>query len=170
MATINPRLLALVETLINGGADWLAVELIDTINSGRWPEESEEVLVATRSQVREAIVQERSRELERKPVEPVPIPLDAQMAWAAEFVADRIDAALNNLSGAFANLDAILGETSADTTLKDGAAGPLAVRVGTGDAIAELRLGDIEQARAGMLQLRFALRRWSLDGRAEFQT
>lgn len=46
MATLNPRLLPLIETLIGVGADWLAIEVIETLNRGRWPEESEEVLAA----------------------------------------------------------------------------------------------------------------------------
>ena len=165
MAALNPRLLPLVETLIGVGADWLAVELIDNVNRGRWPEESEDLLAVTRTQVREGVAQKRERELVHKSVEPVPIPEDEQIDWAAGFIEKRLQWALDDLDSAFVNLDTLLGQAPAQPTAAKRDERSLVVRLGSGDASAKLSRYDIEQARAGMEQLRIALRRWSRDAR-----
>ena len=167
MATLNPRLLPLIETLIGVGADWLAIEVIETLNRGRWPEESEEVLAATRAQVRAGVTQKREVELAHWAIEPLPIPADEQIHWAAVFVAERLDAALGNLADGLANLDTIIGAPLEKQGAVKQDSRPVTVRLGTGDARAEVTSSDINQARAGMQTLRTALERWSRDASEE---
>jgi hypothetical protein len=161
MATIDPRLLPLIETLIGAGADWLAIELIETLSFGRWPEESEDILAATRAQVREGAVQKRMEEPVRKEVFGREIPREEQVRWAAAFVDDRIGSALEHLSGSLGNLDAIIGETPNDTAVAKQERRPISLRLSGSDDIAGVAALDIEKARTGMEALRAALTRWA---------
>lgn len=163
MTTINPRLLALIETLIASGVDWLAVELIETLNHGRWPEESEETLRSTRFQVRAGGAEKREHELAYKAVTPVPIPLEEQVGWAAQFVADRLDAALDDLAGSLTNLNAIIGESSNAITVFRRDRQPTTIRVGGKDAAVAVTAVEVEAARTAMQPLRAALARWASD-------
>ena len=54
MATIDPRLLPLIETLVAVDADWLALEILDGLRLGIVAEEIPEHLLATQLAVREA--------------------------------------------------------------------------------------------------------------------
>lgn len=161
MATINPRLLPLIETLIGVGADWLAVELIETLGQGRWPEESEDVLALTRAKVRAGGVQKRTSEPAHKAVAPLQISPEEQVAWAAAFVAERLDAAIADLEGSIDNLDMILGEAPADTAPVQRDRLPTSLRLGGEDGSARVAAVDLESARSGMQALRKALTCWA---------
>ena len=163
MATINPRLLPLIETLIVVGADWLAIELVETLSQGRWPEESEEALAATRAQVRDGAMQKRSRESVHKEVTGRDISPQEQVRWAAAFVADRIDAALGDLAGSLSNLDVIIGEAPDDTAAIKQDRRPTAIRLGGEGSSAEVAAADVESAGFAMQALRGALTRWASE-------
>lgn len=163
MATINPRLLPLIETLIGVGADWLAIELIETLNQGHWPEESEEALALTRAQVREGGAQKRAGEPVHKVLAHFEIPPKEQVAWAAAFVAERLDGALADLAGSLVNLDVIIADESADAALAQRDRRPTSIRLGGEVGSASVAAGDVENAQSGMQALRGALARWALD-------
>ena len=163
MATINPRLLPLIETLIVAGADWLAIELVETLSQGRWPEESEDTLAATRAQVRLGRVQKRAGEPVHKEITGRDIPPEEQVRWAAAFVGDRIDAALGDLAVSLSNLDAIIGEAPNDTAVAKRERRPTSIRLGGADSSAAVAPADVESARSGMQALRAALTRWAND-------
>lgn len=74
MATIDPRLLPLIETLVAVDADWLALEILDGLRLGIVAEEIPEHLLATQLAVREARRQERLSE-ERAVPPPVAKPI-----------------------------------------------------------------------------------------------
>lgn len=161
MATINPRLLPLIETLIAVGADWLAVELIETLNHGRWPEESEDVLALTRAQVRAGNEEKRLREPRDKAAARSQIAPEEQVGWAANFVLERLDSAISELESSIANLDVIIGEASEDLALSKPDRLPITLSLGGEDGSDRVDAADIKKARLGIEALRKALTRWA---------
>src|SRR5437763_8558157 len=99
MAILEARLLPLIETLAEAGADWLAFEVLDGIRAGRVAEEHLEILKTTQEAVRSAKLENFRRE--RRPsavpasVPPAPpIIGDDQIRWAAAYVHKRLSDAL----------------------------------------------------------------------------
>lgn len=109
MSRLDPRLAPLITTLSEAGADWLAFELMDGIRRGREREETEEMLAFTRDQVRQGENVKRGKEFIAEGASAEPIPMDDQIEWAALFVADRLDAALADMSAALDNLQILAG-------------------------------------------------------------
>lgn len=161
MATINPRLLPLIETLIAAGADWLAVELIETLNNGRWPEESEDVLALTRAQVRAGNEQKRMSEPREKAVVRSQIAPEEQVGWAANFVVERLDSSISELENSIANLDVIIGEVSEDLALSKLDRLPTSLSLGEEVGSDRVDAADLKKARSGIEALRKALTRWA---------
>lgn len=164
MAKIDPRLLPLIETLIAADADWLAIELIQTIDRGRWPEESEDMLALARKRVRSESGEKQEVELAHEQFAPKPIPFDEQVTWAAWFVAKRLDAAIANLSGGVVNLEVILGNTFEEGVSSKRGRRSVTARIETAEGNgAGTTLMELDRAQLGMHALRTALNRWSLD-------
>ncbi|RUV29053.1 MAG: hypothetical protein E5V72_02070 [Mesorhizobium sp.] len=91
MAILDRRLLPLIETLADAGDDWLAFELMDGIRRGIEPEDTEELLAATREQVSSGELAKR-KQAEFIAAGAKPTLGDDQIAWAADHVANRLDA------------------------------------------------------------------------------
>ena len=161
MATINPRLLPLIETLIAAGADWLAVELIETLSNGRWPEESEDVLALTRAQVRAGNEQKRMSEPREKAVARSQIAPEEQVGWAANFVVERLDSSISELENSIANLEVIIGEVSEDLALSKLDRLPTSLSLVGEVGSDRVDAADLKKARLGIEALRKALTRWA---------
>src|SRR5579871_4705022 len=112
MATIDPRLVPLIETLIVADADWLALEILDGLRLGIVAEEIPEHLLATQLAVREAKRQERRSEGRAVPP-PVAKPIlgDDQVDWAAKYVVDRLSDAVSMLRASLDQLNQIARST-----------------------------------------------------------
>jgi hypothetical protein len=164
MATIDPRLIPLIETLIAVDADWLALEILDGLRLGIVPEEIPEDLLSTQLAVREA-----KRQMRRSEERAVPPPIgktivgDEQVDWAAEYVSDRLSDAVSMLQASFDQLNQIVRtnrefhappsertlEQGFDLTLQTEAEGPT------------LRSSEVEDAIAAIQRLREALLSWA---------
>lgn len=171
MAVLDARLLALVETLADAGADWLAFEIVEGIRRGREPLESEEMLQAAREKVRS--LQHSDRLSAEIPVPAAPILGDDQIVWAAQYVFARLDGALTDLDKGRAMIEAV-AETSSElygqdypafSTLTPGA--PLKITL-IGQEDHPVDRDSIATARQGLVFLREALNRWvrEAQGRA----
>lgn len=90
MATLDPRILPLLETLAASRADWLVFELIEGIEAGIVVEESADVLAEARLLARQE--GELPRPFERTAVSPESRSLegDDQVVWAARYVGSRL--------------------------------------------------------------------------------
>ena len=109
MATIDKRLIPLIEALTAEDAGWLAFEFLDGLRQGRVLEETNEELRMTRQAVRSHNWQTRHSE---KPVFPPPpaepIIGDEQIDWAVDYVSNRFAQVLSMLDATFEQLDTIL--------------------------------------------------------------
>lgn len=161
MAVLDPRILQLVETLVAAQMDWLAFELVEGIQLGRVPVESEDTLLAARQDIRTLkpptspdrvlVSLEAAKRLEG----------DDQIEWAAGYVASRIETSIQELRAATGNLDAVLFNTDPNTK----AAGTI---IGLRDGIAISSVGvsgkvdrnAIGVAEAALPELRKELEGW----------
>lgn len=166
MAVLDPRLLPLLETLAETGADWLAFEILDGVRRGREPEEPEELLEAARERVRSRRPANRlSSEI---PVMAGPILGDDQIVWAANYVAARLDGALADLDFGCAMIEAVAEGADGVSGQYDPAlskasrAVPVKVAL-VGKDNDPVDRGSIAAAKDGVLLLRDALAHWSLD-------
>jgi hypothetical protein len=109
MATIDKRLLPLIEALAAEGADWLAFEMLQGLRAGRVVEETPADLQSAQLLVRTA---KRARRLSDEPASPPPaaepITGDGQIDWAVAYVSRRLFDALSMLEGTLDQLDAIV--------------------------------------------------------------
>lgn len=94
MATLDPRVLQLIETLVASRADWLVFELVNGIEAGIVVEESVDDLAAARILARQE--REATRPTERAAVSSESRPMEGneQVVWAAHHVGERLKEAL----------------------------------------------------------------------------
>ncbi|WP_394537420.1 hypothetical protein PRJ39_14650 [Lysobacter enzymogenes] len=109
MATIDPRLFPLFETLVSAQADWLVFEIVEGVQAGVVDEEDESDLAAARRR------SEREREeraldvLEDIHSQTTPLLGDAQIKWAARYVGGRLKEALMMLKVSIEHLSDLVG-------------------------------------------------------------
>lgn len=163
MATIDPRLIPLIETLVASGADWLAVEILSEIRTGRSDEHSEDEL----REAREAVETFRKEQtapptLETRQTNVRHLSGDEQIEFAANYAVERIAQNIGMAESSLQQLDEIANGSAAHF---DGS--PSGTRQ---NASIELRWLDIEgtfdrpqaeDARAKLPALRKALEEWS---------
>lgn len=112
MAILDSRVLELIETLVAARLDWLAFELIEGIRLGRSPEEPEEALAAARESIRSNAQPKARGEPQVLLAGPQPIPAGEQVEWAAAYVEERLEAALEQLQASTDTLDFIVETTT----------------------------------------------------------
>lgn len=174
MTILDRRLLPLIETLAAAGADWLVFELMDGIHRGIEPEDTEELLAGTRERVRSGELAKHGQ-AEFISTGAKPILGDDQIAWAADHVANRLDAALADLAASADQLETIARASprqrgvDAANSAKSEAPAPLRIVINDEEAYAVTRL-DIEQAQEAMKELKEALDAWSVQTRGLRQT
>ncbi len=165
MATLDPRLFDLFETLRASQLDWLIFELMEGIQAGKHPSESPDTLAQARRDVRS----DSPLEFDFGPTsEAVPISGDDQIEWAVQYVADRLDATLAELRKATDNLHAIFNGNATSTTKQ----GPqeVIIQLADGDEGRTLRRNDIIVASSELPGLRKELEAWSAQVRGQVQS
>jgi hypothetical protein len=165
MAILDPRLFDLFETLRALQLDWLIFELMEGIQAGIRPTESSDDLAQARRDVRS----DRSYEFSYPPVsEAAPISGDVQIEWAVQYVADRLDATLAELTRSANNLDAILsGDGAKSANIVKRGPGEVFVELSDSDGGRKLGRDDILAASAGLPSLRKELEAWSAQVRGQ---
>lgn len=157
--------------------DWLAFELIEGVQAGRPPEESEEALAAARESIRGNAQPKARGEPQAIALEAKPIPPYEQIEWAATYVEERLDEALEQLQASIDTLDFIVE----GTTERPDKAGAVAQPTDASEprAVAVLLdlegdrksgLDDVAGARASFPTLRAALVEWSAQSRGQATT
>jgi hypothetical protein len=168
MATLDSRLLPLIETLAAADADWLAFEILDGLRRGRVAEETPDDLQSTQIAVRSAErATRRSEERASPPPAAVPIVGDEQIEWAAAYVSDRLSDAVSMLQATLKQLDEIvftaqgLDGARAAASAKDG----VTLVLQTDDGVRNVRRDEADHARAALPKLQDALRAWATSTR-----
>ncbi|MGI4794257.1 MAG: hypothetical protein ACRYG8_09290 [Janthinobacterium lividum] len=172
MAVLDVRVLELVETLVRSRLDWLAFELISAIEAGRPVDEPEEALEAARRSIRSGDQPKARSEPQATLALPEPIPADEQVDFAAEYVEERLDAALVQLQASIETLDAIVEGTTGNPKLREAAAlDARTARVTTVAVVLEIEgdrrsgLEGVANARRTFPVLRAALADWAARSR-----
>ena len=163
MATLDPRLFELFETLRASRLDWMIFELMEGIQAGRHPKESPDNLARARRDVQT----DSSPEFVVSPTsEAAPISGDEQIEWAVQYVADRLNATLAELSKAADNLNTIVNGNAAKSTIIP-KQGPQEVTIELADGDGKRKLGrnDVIAASIELPGLRKELEAWSAQVR-----
>lgn len=111
VANVNPRLIDLVETLVAARLDRLAFDLVEGIRAGRPTLEAEDALAAARELIRGNEQPKARGEPQAIAAEAKPISPDEQIEWAAAYIADRLDEAVEQLQASIETLDFIVDPT-----------------------------------------------------------
>ena len=162
MATIDPRLIELIDTLVAAGADWLAFEILDEIRSGRPGREPDnrdrEMHVRLRS-----LKDDKSPEPETRKGDAVMIPIegDDQIEFAAAYVADRITEAIEMTEKSIDNLNRISTRSSENSGNVDPRQ-QTSVTLGLEDSEFRFTRDQSEQLRRLFPELRTSLSEWSV--------
>jgi hypothetical protein len=162
MATIDPRLIELVDTLVAAGADWLAFEILDGIRSGRPGEESDgrdrEMHRGSRSWKNDKLSAPgpRIRETVMKPIEG-----DDQIEFAATYVVDRITEAIEMTGMSLDNLNLISARSSENPSEVDPGT-QTGITLGLEDSEFRFTQDRAEQLRHLLPELRTSLSEWSV--------
>lgn len=163
MAILDTRLIPLIETLVDAGADWLAFEIIDGIQRGRVDEETLDTLVGARRVVRtDRRPARQSEEALSLPTPSEPIAGDDQIDWAIEYVNKRVSDAIQMLNASLDVLDAIVQpEITAETPA------PLGVTLVAEDELEgpPIDRASVTMARTGLEELQRALALWAASAR-----
>ena len=109
MATIDSRLLPLIEASAAVDADWLAFEILEGVQRGRVAEETHDDLLLTQQKVREAR-RKNSTERQRPPSPATAQPIlgDDRIDWVISYVNERIREIGSMGGAALEELNAIL--------------------------------------------------------------
>lgn len=168
MATVDPRLTPLIETLIVSGADWLAVEILSEIRMGRVDEQSEEQL----REAREAVESFR-KELHAPPPQLATsqtsvrhLSGDEQIEFAANYAIERLAQTIEMAEAAFQQLNYIANRSNVHRD--DPSSGPPQVadiKLRWLDTDGVLNRSQTEDLKAKLPALRKALSEWSESAR-----
>lgn len=168
MTVLNSRLLELIEILIAARLDWLAFELVNVVEAGHPAEESEEALELARHAIRRGAPVEPRSEPVSLIERPAPIPTDAQLAWAANYVERRLGDALGQLGASIEALDSLVDGTIEQHDAKIAMARPGVGRAAgastlllDGESKRKCGREDVESALKILPILRAALRQWA---------
>lgn len=167
MATLDTRLLPLIEVLTTANADWLAFEILDGLKQGRVAEETRDDLLRAQLAVRMAKGPTRMEERTMPPPAPTPILRDEQIDWAVAYVGKRLTDAVLMLQESLRQLDEIMfnGQTA------EGAPSTAPPEVGitlvlqSEDQALRVRRGEVFNAIAALPKLHDALRVWAAAAR-----
>jgi len=162
MATIDPRLIELVDTLVAAGADWLAFEILDGIRFGKPGEEFDnrdrEMHRSLRSwkDKKSSEPEPRKREAVEKPIEG-----DDQIEFAASYVVDRITEAIEMTNMSLDNLNRISAKSSENLSEVEPGS-QAAITLGMEDSTFRFTPDQAEQLRRLLPELRSSLSEWSI--------
>jgi hypothetical protein len=168
MATIDRRLLPLIEALAAVDADWLAFEILEGVQRGRVAEETHDDLLLTQQKVRGAS-RKKSTERQRphwvSPAPAQPVTGDDQIDWAVSYVNERIQDMVSMADATIEELNAILFTSAPPQvrlTLPPPPTDGVTLVLQTDDEQHRIvRKDDVAQARAGLPRLRSELLTWA---------
>jgi hypothetical protein len=167
MATIDRRLLPLIEALAAVDADWLAFEILEGVQRGRVAEETYDDLLLTQQKVRAASrkkIAERQRPHWVSPVPAKPITGDDQINWVVSYVNERIQDVVSMGDATLEELNAILFTSTppqARLTLPPPTDGITLVLQTDDEQQRIVRREDVVKARAELPRLRSELLTWA---------
>ncbi|MGI9251887.1 MAG: hypothetical protein ACR2PR_11965 [Pseudohongiellaceae bacterium] len=163
MTTPDPRLMPFLEMLTEQGLGWLVSELLEGVQRGKEPEETEESLKNVRAIVENGghIENERDAEVYKYNAEygmSKPLLGDAQIKWAAEYVYERFSATTEEMLASFEQIDIIVangneGEISSSET-------PTALVLLDGDERIETYKTQISDVQGRLEKLEQILDNW----------
>jgi hypothetical protein len=165
MATIDPRLLPLIETLVDSGADWLAFEILDGIRAGRHTEDSEEEIREARRAVHSFRRNKKTSppEIQIKETSMEPIVGDDQIDFSINYVIDRISQVIEMTGSTLVQLSQIASQSNAHSELLvpgDGdRATSIHIRLEGSEVVSNTILA--EEALNRLPELRTSLLEWS---------
>lgn len=168
MATIDPRITPLVETLIASGADLIAVELLIAIQRGLVEEDSEDEL----RQAREAVghFREGNHQREFRPTREAKVRHltgEEQIEFAAEYVVERLARELELTDASLESLNKIANGIENEPLR--GKSDPSPVTLRWRDSERTLDRKQLEIGRSQLTALREALSTWSISAHEEGQ-
>jgi hypothetical protein len=169
MATIDPRITPLVETLISAGADFIALEILIAIQRGMVDEDTEDEL----REVREAVghFRQGNQPAEFKSSGETKVRHlngEEQIEFAAEYVIERITRELGMADASIENLNRIANGAEDNSPKSVGS--PSIVSLRWIDTEVRLDREQIENTREQLITLREALSAWSTSAREEGQS
>lgn len=177
VAALDIRLLELIETLAAARLDWLAFELIEEIQAGYSPKESEKQLAAARQSIRTNSQPKSHREPHLEAAEPKPIPVDDQIDRAVTYVDRRLGQALEQQLATINSLNFILANTTeqpADensvSQVADAFEGGVSVILQDVNEDRKIGLENVAAARDEIPALRKALVEWAERARGQAPT
>jgi hypothetical protein len=164
MARIDPRLLPLIDTLINSEADWLAFEILDAIRAGRPAEESEEEVREARDAVRTFRADKRGSppRIAAKAGAGEELEGDDQIIFASTYVIDRISQAIEMSKESLRRLSEIVSRSEHQqdaTALKAESQAQVFIQIEDSDAVSDQDRST--EATRRLPGLRSALIEWS---------
>jgi hypothetical protein len=172
MAILEPRLLPLIETLAEVGADWLAFEVVNGIRAGRVSEEPLENLAAIQNAVRSAKLENFRTEKRVGAVPPsvppaVLITGDDQIRWAAEYVYKRLSDTLSMLRASLDQLQSIAPKPAPRDGVapESGATNEITLIVEADEEKFSVQRGETANAIAALESLGKALSSWESSAR-----
>lgn len=112
MATLEPRLLQLFETLLVSKADWLVFEIVEGIEAGLVVEETGDDLSMARIRARQQRDQLTSGERIAVSPESRPLEGDDQVIWAARYVGSRLKEVLAMMDASAERLNKLVDHHS----------------------------------------------------------
>jgi hypothetical protein len=168
MATIDRRLLPLIEALVAVDADWLAFEILEGVRRGRVAEETYDNLLFTQQTVRSA-KREKNAERQRPDLvspaaPPQPITGDDQIDWAVSYVNERIQDVVSMGDATIEELNAILFTSvpsEVRLTVPPPTDGVTLVLQADNEQHRSVRRDDLARARAELPRLRSELLTWA---------
>ena len=162
MATIDSRLLPLIELLATGDADWLAFEILEGLRRGRVAEETQENLRIAQDLVRSRKPASRRTEMLAHPAPPTEqIVGEKQIDWVVAYMGERIVEIQSMLEATLGQLDEILltpEERPIPVTYSDGVT--LVLQTESGEYLS-VRRDDAAHARTVLPKLRDGLLTWA---------
>lgn len=161
MATLDTRLLPLIEMLSRAGLDWLGLELMEGVRLGRPPEEAAEVLYQARLEAGGSQQSIDPELVAESGAEPQPIAGDTQLVWAVGYVVNKLEEAMNDFDAAFSNLeDLCTPDKEAENVQREGMRVSLSLVLLEDEASHKLVANDLEATRNDLGELRHALQGW----------
>ena len=164
MASIDGRLLPLIDALMARGTDWLVYEILDGLSSGRAEEETPEELRLAREFVRSGKREaRRTGTMTYSPPPVSPIVGDDQLDWVVTYAAERFTEIGSMLDTTLGDLDEVLFDVSAEEGQEQTArgAGVTLVLKTESDEELDIRRDDAARAIAMVPRLREALTSWA---------
>ena len=160
MATIDSRLIPLIETLVNSGVDWLAFEILDGIRLGRAQISTEEEVQAARRAVWSFRKGHAPLNLETIEAAVSPLTGDDQIRFAEEYTIERISQSIAMVEASLLKLNQIA--TRASEPLDEGeTASEDAIVLRWTDGEESLTRRQAEETLPKLPALRGALAEWS---------